>query len=93
MVINMYKYALVNTKTNIVDNTVMWDGGPDWTCPAGYEAINIENTIAGIGYSYANGVFTAPVEVPVTVVQPTAEQLQAQLTALQAQIAALTPKS
>lgn len=44
----------------------------------------------GIGWSYANGVFTAPPVVePTPAPAPTKEQLLAQLQALQAQIQAL----
>jgi len=28
-------YFMVNIQ-NIVENVVVWDGGPDWTSPAGY---------------------------------------------------------
>lgn len=29
-------YLMVNQSTNVVDNVVVWDGGPDWTPPPGY---------------------------------------------------------
>jgi hypothetical protein len=45
---------------------------------------------AGPGWTYANGVFTAPVVVPPTAPSaPTKEELLAQLQAIQAQIQAL----
>ena len=45
---------------------------------------------AGPGWTYANGVFTAPVVVePTPAPAPTKEQLMAQLAALSAQIQAL----
>ena len=45
---------------------------------------------AGPGWTYANGVFTAPVMVePTPAPAPTKEQLMAQLAALSAQIQAL----
>jgi len=44
---------------------------------------------AGPGWTYADGVFTAPVVVEPTVATPTKEQLMAELTALTAKINAL----
>ena len=50
----------------------------------------VEATEGGIGWTYANGVFTAPPEPEVVApVAPTKEELLAQLNALQAQIQAL----
>ena len=54
----------------------------------------VEATEGGIGWTYANGVFTAPPEpevvVPEPIPAPTKEQLLAQLNALQVQIQALS---
>lgn len=44
---------------------------------------------AGPGWTYADGVFTAPIVVEPTVTTPTKEQLMAELTALTAKINAL----
>ena len=50
----------------------------------------VEATEGGIGWTYANGVFTAPPEPEVAApVAPTKEELLAQLNAIQAQIQAL----
>ena len=50
----------------------------------------VEATDGGIGWTYANGVFTAPPEPEVVEpVAPTKEELLAQLQALTAQINAL----
>jgi hypothetical protein len=52
----------------------------------------VEATEGGIGWTYANGVFTAPpdpIPEPTPAPAPTKEQLMAQLTALSAQIQAL----
>ena len=50
----------------------------------------IEATEGGIGWTYANGVFTAPTEPEVVApAAPTKEELLAQLNALAAQIQAL----
>lgn len=51
----------------------------------------IECPDAGPGWTYADGVFTAPVVVePVATPAPTKEELLAQLQTIQAQIQALT---
>lgn len=35
------EYALVNVETNIVENTVLWDGNQaSWTPPSGYQAVD-----------------------------------------------------
>lgn len=50
----------------------------------------IDCPVAGPGWTYANGVFTAPVVVePVAPVAPTKEELLAELQALTAKINAL----
>lgn len=50
----------------------------------------VEATEGGIGWTYANGVFTSPPEPEVVApVAPTKEQLLAQLNALSVQIQAL----
>ena len=50
----------------------------------------VEATEGGIGWTYANGVFTAPPEPEVVApVTPTKEELIAQINALAAQIQAL----
>jgi hypothetical protein len=50
----------------------------------------VEATEGGIGWTYANGVFTAPPEPEVIApAAPTKEELLAQLNALSAQIQAL----
>lgn len=54
----MQRYALINA-SGVVENTVMWDGGADWAPPSGY--IAVQSDTAGIGDTYAGGVFAAPV--------------------------------
>ena len=49
----------------------------------------IEATEGDIGWSYADGVFTAPQKTTTVPPEPTKEQLLAQLQALQAQIQVL----
>jgi len=75
MVINMYKYALVKTQEvvdettkdvstiNVVDNIILWDGEATWTPPQNTQLINVEETQCEIGWTYENGLFTAPVVV------------------------------
>jgi hypothetical protein len=56
-------YAIINA-AGLVVNTIVWDG-KNWQPPAESTAIKIPNgTIAGIGYTYANGTFTAPPAPP-----------------------------
>lgn len=91
----MSRYVLVNTKTNVVENIIEWDGGLDWSPPNGFIAVNVDNVNAHIGYTYVNSAFEAP-KLPAPApapAAPTVAELSSQLTALQAQIAALTPKS
>ena len=49
----------------------------------------VEASEGGIGWTYDNGVFTAPKETTITQPAPTKEELLAQLQALQVQIQAL----
>ena len=49
----------------------------------------VEATKGGIGWTYANGVFTAPPEPEVVAPTPTKEELLAQVQALTTQIQAL----
>lgn len=76
-------YAIIENGT--VANVVVAD--PDVAAQNGW--VLLENS-AGIGWSYANGVFTAPPVVePASPPAPTKEELLAQLQAIQAQIQAL----
>lgn len=49
----------------------------------------VEATEGGIGWSYSNGVFTAPDVIEQTITSPTKEELLAQLNAISTQIQAL----
>jgi len=80
----MYKYALINKETNVVDNVILWDGGDSWSAPNTHTAINVEGITIGIGYTYSNETFVAPV-TPTPVVDPTIAEKEsaiAKLTAL-----------
>lgn len=79
--VDMNRYAII--ENGVAVNVVVADAeiasANGWVaCP-----------VAGPGWTYANGVFTAPVVVEPTVVTPTKEELLAQLNALSAQIQAL----
>jgi hypothetical protein len=56
-------YAIISS-TGLVVNTIEWDG-KNWQPPAGSTAIKIpSDTVAGPGYTYANGTFTPPSAPP-----------------------------
>lgn len=51
--IQTYIYALVDESTNIVVNTIVWDGGTGWTPPSGILAIRLtDEDYCGIGFTY-----------------------------------------
>lgn len=90
----MKNYAIVNNSTNLVENIIVWDGETSWTPLSGHIAVNVDGLDVGIGWTYNNGSVTPPVPTPASIPStPTVAELSSQLTALQAQIAALTPKS
>lgn len=63
----MFRYAMVNEATGVVDNVCNWDGElATWTPPAGYTMVRLtdeQHYHVGMLWTYANGVFTAPVYV------------------------------
>lgn len=76
------RYAII--ENGVVVNVVVADA--DYAAEQGW----IECPDAGPGWTYADGVFTAPVVVePTPAPTPTKEQLMAELTALTAKIQAL----
>jgi len=79
--VDMNRYAII--EDGLVVNVVI--GQPD-LAP---NQILVECPNAGPNWTYADGVFTAPVVVEPTVVTPTKEELLVQLNALSAQIQAL----
>ena len=47
-------YHIINTSTNIVENTVEWDGDTNkWSPEDGYVAV--ASTVCGIGWKYNSG--------------------------------------
>jgi len=80
--VDMNRYAII--EDGLVVNVVI--GQPE-LAP---NQILVECPDAGPNWTYADGVFTAPVVVPPTALAaPTKEELLAQLQAIQAQIQAL----
>ena len=50
----MANYHIINTTTNIVENTVEWDGDTNkWNPEDGYVAVG--STVCGIGWKYNSG--------------------------------------
>jgi hypothetical protein len=72
----MMQYAII--KDGEVENIVVWDGDTDtWPIPDGYQAVQIEDGAeVGIGYTYADGKFSAPLPP-----QRTPEQIKSDNTA------------
>lgn len=61
----MSNYAIV--ENTLVINTCVWDGTSDWTPPEGTTAVQIPvDSVAGVGYSYIDGQFIAPVIPPIS---------------------------
>lgn len=53
-------YALIDAK-GIVENVITLDDPADYTPPDGCSLVGIDDGVtAGIGYTYCDGVFTAP---------------------------------
>ena len=60
----MENWAIVQGGTVI--NVVVWDGDAEtWQPPEGSQAVQVpDGVVASIGYTYANGAFTAPASAP-----------------------------
>lgn len=57
----MKDFALVNTQSNLVENTIFWDGTTEYSPPDGFMLIELsEENLAGVGWSYIDGVFVEP---------------------------------
>lgn len=61
-------YAIIDTTTNYVVNTIAWDGEAQFDPGVGF--ILVQSDIASIGWSYIDGVFVSP-----TVEQPSNSEL------------------
>lgn len=55
-------YAIVNKENGVVENTILWDGLPEWLPPDGCEAIKTDGV--AIGWIYSSGKFSPPPEIP-----------------------------
>jgi len=83
------KYAVIENGliTNVVESEADFATENGWIEFPEF----IDGKPVGIGWTYENGVFTAPAEpTPVTPIVPTKEQLLAELQALTAKINALS---
>lgn len=58
------RYAVVEVATSLVSNVIIWDGISEWAPDEGFIVVASEE--AQIGYTYADGVFTAPPVPPPT---------------------------
>ena len=68
-------YALIDSN-GIVQNIIIWDGETEYTPPTGQTLVEAPSGTKN-GATYANGVFTNPVEpTPIPVVIPLAIQAQ-----------------
>jgi hypothetical protein len=58
-------YSIAHIKNGVVDNTCVWDHVPvsDGAVFGSYEYVNITGSLVGIGWEYADGVFTNPNDV------------------------------
>lgn len=54
------RYALINTATGAVENVIELDEDSDWPIPEGHEVV--ASDIAGPGWTYSAGEFSAPAE-------------------------------
>jgi len=86
----MQRYALINS-LNIVENLIIWDGVSEWNPPIDMTCVNVETIDCDIGSIYNGSTFVKPEPVVIApTLQPTKEELIAQLNALSTQINALT---
>ena len=60
----MANYAIISAATGLVENLILWDGADDWVPPDGF--VCVPAGLAGIGWSYVAGQFSAPPVPPVS---------------------------
>jgi hypothetical protein len=87
----MAAYAVIDSNTNIVVNTVEWDGVTEWSPPEGTFIEPLTDGV-GIGWTWDGTSFHTP-PAPAVAPTPTISDLQAQLAALTAQINSLATPS
>lgn len=72
MMADIERYAVVNTKTHLVENLIVWDGNSGYVAPDGYDLILTERgAYINMGFTYKDGEFIAP---PEEVIELTDEQ-------------------
>lgn len=52
------RYAVI--ENDFVINIIIWDGETEFAVSDNQQLVNISDVYAGIGWSYSDGVFTAP---------------------------------
>ena len=59
---NMSLFAVIETATNICDNTIILDEGSTWQPPEDHYIVNIDGLQVGIGFTYdpKTGQWTPP---------------------------------
>lgn len=85
----MKNYAVINIETGLVENTVVLDGVSEWTPPDG--TIVVQSDIASIGWSYADGVFSPPPDIPRTAEEILERNRYQQLMLIEQASRAMTP--
>lgn len=58
------RVAIINDNTHIVDNIILAGSMYDLAVPANHSAVDIDNIVAGIGYTYDGANFIAPTVAP-----------------------------
>jgi len=58
----MKRYAIIDSN-GVVDNIILWDEAAQWSPPEGMTMVKVEDIQCGIGWTYANDVFTDPTPV------------------------------
>lgn len=82
-------YATVKVEDGLVINVSVWDGVEPWEPPEG--TIAIQNDTAQIGWTYANGKFTAPPEAKASPEEILARNTQTRDSLLAAATLAIDP--
>lgn len=60
----MSRYALIDTSSNLVVNSIVLDEQADWPFTDGFMVVRTD--VASIGWSYDDGIFSPPPIVPPT---------------------------
>jgi len=69
-------YMIVDVATGKVVNATRWDGISAWEPQEGHIALEPTDPNCGVGWDYANGVFSEPVP-PVKTLEQTAKEFEA----------------